>query len=430
MSKKNTKDTHQNKITPIDISLEDLENPDMDQFLRESVMKEADELEARLNSDPALVGVGASDDMFDAIVAKLKAHGVWEEDEAVQSVDNSAQNEMSSGKVSAKASEKNILEDTFAEKTGSAMNTEKNTSAVQGALSVEIDGVTGKASDKVQNKIFNKDSDQVSDTVLGTAEFSEETAAFDLDKMADEKAKESDKELTEQELEKLYKLLPEKDRRAMELGRQTEQREEKRKIQRRRWRRIGKRAGMVAAVFVVVFGLGMSTEASRGWILKMWDAAMEGFGFKAKTNLTKDEIITRVKSEEEQEALETIRETLNIAVPSFDYLPQGMRFLDYEIVKEGWYATMFYEYQDRIISVDMICLGKTGVSYYSLDNEAVLRDTVTNTQNIKAEVWETNQNLQEDTFVSEAEFESCRYVVNGNLPLNEIKKIMKFVLFL
>ncbi len=427
MSKKNTKDTHQNKITPIDISLEDLENPDMDQFLRESVMKEADELEARLNSDPALVGVGASDDMFDAIVAKLKAHGVWEEDEAVQSVDNSAQNEMPSGKVSAKASEKNILEDTFAEKTGSAMNTEKNTSAVQGALSVEIDGVTGKASDKVHNKISNKDSDQVSDTVLDTTEFSEETAALDLDKMADEKAKESDKELTEQELEKLYKLLPEKDRRAMELGRQTEQREEKRKIQRRRWRRIGKRVGMVAAVFVVVFGLGMSTEASRGWILKMWDAAMEGFGFKAKTNLTKDEII--VKGKEEQDALETIGGTLNIPVLFFDYVPQGMEFLSYEIVDEKWYAMMFYEYQEKIFSVEMIKMDQTGTSYYTLDNEAVLRDTITTNQNVEAKIWETNLNVQNETYVVEMEYENCRYILNGMLSFDEIKKMVEFILF-
>ena len=427
MSKKNTKDTHQNKITPIDISLEDLENPDMDQFLRESVMKEADELEARLNSDPALVGVGASDDMFDAIVAKLKAHGVWEEDEAVQSVDNSAQNEMPSGKVSAKASEKNILEDTFAEKTGSAMNTEKNTSAVQGALSVEIDGVTGKASDKVHNKISNKDSDQVSDTVLDTTEFSEETAALDLDKMADERAKESDKELTEQELEKLYKLLPEKDRRAMELGRQTEQREEKRKIQRRRWRRIGKRVGMVAAVFVVVFGLGMSTEASRGWILKMWDAAMEGFGFKAKTNLTKDEII--VKGKEEQDALETIGGTLNIPVLFFDYVPQGMEFLSYEIVDEKWYAMMFYEYQEKIFSVEMIKMDQTGTSYYTLDNEAVLRDTITTNQNVEAKIWETNLNVQNETYVVEMEYENCRYILNGMLSFDEIKKMVEFILF-
>lgn len=58
---------------------ENLEDEKMDAFLRESIIKEADELEAHLNSDPKLVGVGASDDLFDKIVGSLKEQGVWEE---------------------------------------------------------------------------------------------------------------------------------------------------------------------------------------------------------------------------------------------------------------------------------------------------------------------------------------------------------------
>ena len=38
-------------------------------------------MEARLNSDPKLIGVGASDDLFAKIVGSLKEQGVWEEDE-------------------------------------------------------------------------------------------------------------------------------------------------------------------------------------------------------------------------------------------------------------------------------------------------------------------------------------------------------------
>ena len=61
--------------------MEDLEDTELDALLEEELKREADELEARLNSDPKLIGVGASDDLFAKIVGSLKEQGVWEEDE-------------------------------------------------------------------------------------------------------------------------------------------------------------------------------------------------------------------------------------------------------------------------------------------------------------------------------------------------------------
>ena len=68
------------KISPIRIDQEVLDDPRMDEFIRESLKKEADELEAELNSDPSLEGIKAPDDMFEKLVAKLKEEGVWEEE--------------------------------------------------------------------------------------------------------------------------------------------------------------------------------------------------------------------------------------------------------------------------------------------------------------------------------------------------------------
>ena len=61
--------------------MEDLEDTELDALLEEELKREADELEARLNRDPKLIGVGASDDLFAKIVGSLKEQGVWEEDE-------------------------------------------------------------------------------------------------------------------------------------------------------------------------------------------------------------------------------------------------------------------------------------------------------------------------------------------------------------
>ena len=73
-----------NKISPFDITDEMLEDPELDAFLKESLKQEADEIEAELEEDLSLRGIGASDDMFDAIVEELKEQGIWEEESAAE----------------------------------------------------------------------------------------------------------------------------------------------------------------------------------------------------------------------------------------------------------------------------------------------------------------------------------------------------------
>lgn len=76
-----------------------LEDAELDALLEEELKREADELEARLNSDPKLIGVGASDDLFAKIVGSLKEQGVWEEDEKAVKAQEDEAGEEGCGKV-------------------------------------------------------------------------------------------------------------------------------------------------------------------------------------------------------------------------------------------------------------------------------------------------------------------------------------------
>lgn len=79
--------TKSKKIRPITFSQEELEDPEMDEMIRESIKQEADRLEEELNNDPELMGVGASDDLFLSIVNRLKEQGVWEEEDLPEEED-------------------------------------------------------------------------------------------------------------------------------------------------------------------------------------------------------------------------------------------------------------------------------------------------------------------------------------------------------
>lgn len=80
MEKENRTEKENKKITAFRFQEDIAENESVDQLLKESLMQEADELEELLNKDPAMAGVGASDDLFDSIVAKLKEEGAWKEE--------------------------------------------------------------------------------------------------------------------------------------------------------------------------------------------------------------------------------------------------------------------------------------------------------------------------------------------------------------
>lgn len=80
MKEKKNKKIPENKITRIYFGDSDSTDDRMDEFLKEEMIREADEIEERLNSDPDMFGVGASDDMFLKIVAELKEKGIWEEE--------------------------------------------------------------------------------------------------------------------------------------------------------------------------------------------------------------------------------------------------------------------------------------------------------------------------------------------------------------
>lgn len=79
MEKDNKKKEKKDKIMSFKITEDMLSDSELDLFLKESLIREADEIEKALNEEESLRGVGASDDLFQSIVDKLKEQGVWEE---------------------------------------------------------------------------------------------------------------------------------------------------------------------------------------------------------------------------------------------------------------------------------------------------------------------------------------------------------------
>ncbi len=344
MSEENRKTERDNKILSFQITEEDLQDPETDRFVRESLIREADELEREINSKPELAGIEAPEGMFESIVAELKARGVWEEEEEGKSA-------------------------------GEVTETEKSEEEKESA---SVEGEPGAGTES---------------------------------------------------LEAIYAQLPEEDQKALELGRQVVQKREAKAGKRRRRKKFLKVFGVAAACLGVLFGFSMTSAANRRLVKRMWDGLMMNLEFRMDTDYSGEEESVRSKSKEEIAAMEEIREKTGAPVIEFCYLPKGMKYQGYEIV-ERFETVLFYSYQDTIFNVTIIDVDKEGSYYYTYDGEAVLRETIANKANIEAKIWEVNLDIEEETYVVEIEHDGWRYVLDGMLPFEEMKKIVEYLIIL
>lgn len=108
-------------------------------------------------------------------------------------------------------------------------------------------------------------------------------------------------------------------------------------------------AGVCLIAGAAVFGLSMTSEANR---LLLMQTANEVLGTGDLMQVDNDD--DRLMSVgDENEAREIITNALNIQVPDFYYLPDGMSYQEYELVEEIGYAKIEYLYNDGYIYLEI-----------------------------------------------------------------------------
>ena len=437
--------------------VEDLEDTELDALFEEELKREADELEARLNSDPKLIGVGASDDLFAKIVGSLKDQGVWEEDEkAVKAQEDEAGEEDAekSGKT------KDEVQETEAEyengKSGAGEKIEPEKEATERAKRMEQQSAaaaektdrvaevnTGSPAEKKEEKAAEVKTKKGIEKNI--EENTEENTAASADgntqkirKIESNEAEEknttenvafSDKERESKSgSEEAYLQLSEADRRAMEYGYQMQQKDAEKKVRRKKRRKIAKRAGITAAALVAVFGVSMTSDANRRYVLEAWNTVAEKVGMRTEVNYLEEDPV-RLGDTEEERAQEDVREKLKIRPVKFDYLPEGWNFSSYEINKEADFGIFFYTNGEHWFSVYMKKNASNNVSYYQLDGEEGVIEIVENSQNIKIQLQKT-QNENKEMYSASFQEDDASYYCNGDVAYEEMKKVAKYLIIL
>ena len=183
-------------------------------------------------------------------------------------------------------------------------------------------------------------------------------------------------------------------------------------------------AGFVV-ILMGIFGLSMTSQANRTFIV---EKVQEIFSDDADVRV-KNEEVTVASSAAEKEARDQIEQTLELAVPEFFYIPEGMKFISYEMYPEVGIAEMRYSYGDKVLTLHISSNDEKSVESKNIDGMIV--DTVqVEKEQILIEILEMANELNDDKmYHAQWVYKNVYYWLSGVIGQEEFEKILKDMIY-
>ena len=183
----------------------------------------------------------------------------------------------------------------------------------------------------------------------------------------------------------------------------------------------------VAAVTVFgIFGVSMTSEANRAYVMEKIDVMT---GDDVGTKINNDEMLGRATTEDEARA--EIEEVLKIKLPQFYYMPDGMEYNKYIIDTYAQTAVIQYEYDGNISnlmivsnesSTSLLAISDSGKQIKELNSELM--------SGISLFLWEIlSEEDNEPTYILQWEYKNVYYELSGKLSVNQMEDIGKNIMY-
>lgn len=199
------------------------------------------------------------------------------------------------------------------------------------------------------------------------------------------------------------------------------QEERKKQQKRSARRRVAQGAAVFAVIMTGIFGLSMTSQANRIFLVEK----VEEF-FSGRTDVKVDNSESVVISDiSEQQARDDIEQTLEVDVPEFYYLPDNTEFIGYEIYEDVAIAEMYYNASgNEILTLHVSGNDESSVVSRSIDGEIVNSFTVEKDQ-LEIELWEmSNEVNDEKAYSGQWLYKNTFYYLRGSIEKEEMEKIL------
>lgn len=183
----------------------------------------------------------------------------------------------------------------------------------------------------------------------------------------------------------------------------------------------------VAAVTVFgIFGVSMSSEANKAYIMERVDSMM---GDDVGTTMDNNDTLQGEVTEEEAKA--DIEEALLVELPDFFYLPEGMSFETYGVDNDAKMGLIQYRFEEK----------KMILTVYANDQDAAafaLSDSGERVGNIHSQIFDAVQTtlwkVQEEgdempTYIMQWNYKNVYYELTGKISEDEMRKIAENIMY-
>ena len=198
------------------------------------------------------------------------------------------------------------------------------------------------------------------------------------------------------------------------------QEERKKQQKRSARRRVAQGAAVFAVIMTGIFGLSMTSQANRIFLVEK----VEEF-FSGRTEVAVENETIEPANLDERKARDDIEQTLEVDVPEFFYIPEGMKFSGYELLDDVNIARLYYSFQNKIITFTISGSEENAAVNRSIDGEIVETFKADKDQ-ISIELWKTENEVNaEKTIYAQWLYKNIYYLFSGNVEQDEIKKILE-----
>lgn len=190
-------------------------------------------------------------------------------------------------------------------------------------------------------------------------------------------------------------------------------------------RRILRAAAGFAIALVGIFGLSMTSQANRTFLV---EKVQEVFSDDADVKVDNEDV--RVESDTaEKEARDEIEKTLELDVPEFYYMPDGVEFSDFEIHPDVGIAEMRYRYGEKIITLHISSNDEKSVEGKNIDG-TIKNVFAFEDKDISIEILELSNDVNDNLlYHAQWVYKNAYYWLTGVLDQTEIEKILKNMMF-
>lgn len=191
-------------------------------------------------------------------------------------------------------------------------------------------------------------------------------------------------------------------------------------------KRVMKWSAVAAAVVIGVFGVSMSSEANRAYIMQ---EVNKMFGNDVNTELDNVEVLESDRIEDY--ARQDIENTFGTELPIFFYMPKKMEYLDYTLDKTAQNAVMLYSCDEQIIYFTMFFNGKEYSRLSQDDTGEALCDVKSElTSDLNITLWEVlEQGDQQPMYSLKWNYKNVYCELFGKLEKEEILKIAEQIMY-